>query len=149
MAAKEKKRFLTPAAIAGVEDRPFEEVELPEWGGWLRVRAISASAYDDLIEACSVPVLDENGDPRLDESGDVVYELSESMLKPRLVAAALVDHAGEPMFTVEEAEALMNKSVAPVARLFATIERVMGLDVDEKAAKRTFRSGGPGSGGDE
>jgi len=85
-----------------------EYVDLPEWGGGVYVKAISAN--DDLM----ISARGEGG--------------PEAFLESFLTKVA-VDDDGRPIFTAEDMPALMNKSMGAVIRLVNAALRVndMGL----------------------
>lgn len=138
-AGKKRRKFLTLADIEKVEDRPITEVEIPEWGGWFRIRPLTAEAWEDA-----------QNQARIEGTAD----LDELVVKPVVIAAGVVDHAGNPVFSVDEARKLMKKAVGPVNRLssalvISTLASLSGEITDEaeevEAAEATFLAGEPGS----
>jgi hypothetical protein len=116
----EPKVYLTPDAILEADDRPTADVEVPEWGGHVRVRALSLESYLDLKE----------------QAGDDERQLTRMMLHE-----ALVGEDGEPMLTLEQAGALLDKSATAIGKVMQAIANVTGSGGDVLTeAQRTFRS---------
>lgn len=91
---KAKGKLLTKAEIVAVDDLGGEVVEVPEWGGEVRLAALSVAAANALAE----PV--EGVDLRL-----------------RILAACMVGEDGAPVFTERELGELMFKNNEVVTRL--------------------------------
>lgn len=116
--------LLDRTAILGADDRRTEDVAVPEWGGTVRVRALSG-AERDAYEAGIVSL-------RADGSKAV----NMKNLRGRLVSLSCVDEAGNRIFTDEDAVALGDKSASALERVFDVARRLSGLsedDVDELA----------------
>lgn len=92
---------LTKDAILGAKDLPTLTVAVPEWGGDVIIRTLSG-AERDAFEASMVAA----GERRLVN------------IRARLVAACLVDDAGQPLFSERDVESLGRKSGAALDRLF-------------------------------
>lgn len=94
----EESKGLTRDAILGAQDLATEAVAVPEWGGTVYVRALSAGESLALQEA----VAEKRG------------------LAPviEFVAAVAVDENGKRLFAAEDVEALEAKSVAALMRVF-------------------------------
>ncbi len=105
--------MLTKEEILGAEDLKTEEVPVPEWGGSVMVREMSALEREE-FRAVSVA-----------EDGSV----NPHNFAARLAAATICDGRGNRLFGLEEAEALGRKSaraltrVADVAMRLSAIER--------------------------
>jgi hypothetical protein len=120
------KRFLTADEVHAADDLACAELEVPEWGGWLRVRALSLDAYLTIKESAS----------ELDGSEN------ERDLTTRMLAAGLVDGNGHPMFDQEGAARLLDKSATAVGKVMQAIAAVAGVTPEATLeAERTFRAG--------
>lgn len=107
---------VSKAAILAAEDRPFEDVAVPEWGGDVRIACMSA-AERDAQELRHLAIR------KGEQAGSI---------RANLVAACLVDPATmTPIFTPAEIEELSKKSGAVLGRLFNVATRLNGLDVEE------------------
>lgn len=116
--------LLSRDQILGAEDRKSEDVPVPEWGGEVRVRALSGAERDE-YEAYIVTVT---------ASGQKRVNLKN--LRGRLVSLACVDGEGNRLFSDEDALALGDKSAAALERVFDVARRLSGLsdsDVEELA----------------
>jgi len=120
--------LLSREAILGADDRATEDVEVPEWGGTVRVRALSGTERD-AYEASLVQV-GPNG----------TQKLTLANARARLVSLSAVDEAGERLFTKEaDVTALGKKSAAALQRVWAASSRLSGLtDEDVEKAAETF-----------
>lgn len=117
-------KFLSPDEILAADDRPVASLEVPEWGGSIRVRALSLDDYLSLKEQHTI---DGEADER---------ELSKAMLQ-----AGIVDETGEPCFTLEQATELLKKNTTPLGRVMKAIGQVTGSDAQVvKDAEATFRA---------
>lgn len=120
-AMSEQKRFLDKAAILGVRDIVTEDVWVPEWDAWVKVKVMTASERDH-FEASTVTR--EGKQTTLNMQG----------IRARLCVLCLVDEAGNRMFSDEDEYALGTKSGAALDRIFAAAQRVNGLrDEDVEA----------------
>lgn len=100
--------------ILAKADSAREAVEVPEWGQTLYVRALSARARD---------AWDADNTER-SKSGDAKLMVN---FRARLVALAVVDEQGQPVFTLEDAEVLGEKSAKAIGRLFAAAVKLNGM----------------------
>ena len=112
--------LLTKENILAAEDLTFEHIEVPEWGGVVRVRTMTAGERDRWETA----LLDEKG------------EVREQDIRARLVSLTAVDGEGKRMFDDGDITALSAKSAAAMDRVFAAASKLNGLsaaDVEELA----------------
>ena len=111
--------------ILAAQDRPFEDVEVPEWGAVVRV--LSMSGLDrDRWEA---EMLERNKRPAAERLANV---------RASLVARCSADPAtGERLFADADIDALGAKAARALDRVFAVASRLNGLsDADaEQLAK--------------
>jgi len=128
--------LLTRDAILGADDRPTVDVEVPEWGGTVRVRGLSG-AERDAYEVALAGV-------RPDGS----RRLNLVNVRARLIAMTVVDEDGARMFTDADAEALGAKSGTAMQRVFETAQHLSGLtdeDVEELAEGFALAPSEPGT----
>lgn len=119
-----KRRLLTREAILGASDIQTEEVEVPEWGGAVLVRGLSAKETNRLGVASSVRA-------QADQAG------AAERFPIDLVALAIVDEDGHRLFADADVEALGQKSGAALMRVFVVAQRLSGLDSAEIMAKNS------------
>lgn len=129
--------FLEREDILRYEDLKIEVVEVPEWGGAVRVRGLSGTERDD-FEASHL--VKRNGK----------HEVILHDMRAKLCARAIVNEAGIRIFSDEDIEALGMKSAAALTRIYQVAARLSGLtdDAVEEALKNSGgdRSGDSGSG---
>lgn len=111
--------MLTREAILGAADGRFQDVEVPEWGGVVRVKVMTGAerdAFESLVIARSK-----------------LGQLTENM-RATVVAATVVDEKGAQIFTEADIEALGRKSwvaLERVADVAARLNRLTDGDVEE------------------
>jgi hypothetical protein len=120
----EEKRVLTrDEVIAAIEKRhtEVERIAVPEWGGDVCVRRMSPEDIENSGLADQAP-----GRPK-------------AGLFAKVMAAALTDESGEPLFDEESAAVLAKADMITAARVFTEILKVNGLSDDElEAAVQSF-----------
>ncbi len=116
-------KLLSRDAILQAQDLPFEDVEVPEWGGAVRVRGLTG-AERDAFEQSIVETRGKN------------TRMNLKNIRAKLVALCVVDEQGNRVFSDDDAEALGRKSAAALDRVFEAAQRLSGLrkeDVEELA----------------
>lgn len=98
--------FLTRDQILKANDLPTTEVEVPEWGGKLIVRGLTAGFREKLI--FEMTAARAAGKPYTDQVA-------------RLAAECIVDSNGDRLFTEADVEKLSAKSPAAMDRVVAAI----------------------------
>lgn len=114
--------LLSKDQILSASDRKFIDVDVPEWGGSVRLAVMSGTARD-CYEASLV---------QIGKDGKAQNDLSN--IRAKLVSACLVDANFEPIFTAAE---LGKKSGAVLDRLFDACNKLNAVtDAEvEQAAK--------------
>ena len=107
--------LLSKEAILSADDRKTVDVEVPEWGGTVRVGTMSASERDRW-EAETY-------------GGDKPNTLD---FRARFVALCLVDEQGNRLFTGADVAELSKKSAAALHRVFKAAQELNAL-TDEEA----------------
>lgn len=118
--------LLTRDAILDAEDRLFEYVAVPEWGGTVRVRSMTGIERDRFESSIAQIRMDDHGRARVESRRDNVRALICSM--------TVVDAEGVNLFTPADVLVLGQKSAAALDRVFAVAQRLSGLtdeDVEE------------------
>jgi len=115
--------LLTKEQILRVKDIETRTVNVPEWGGDVLVRSLSATERD-YFESKLV-----------DQSGGKVRANLQN-IKARLASMAIVDEDGNRVFTEQEIAILGTKSAAALNRISEAITDMSGIskkDMDELA----------------
>lgn len=108
--------LLTGAEILAADDLPFEDVEVPEWGGTVRVRALRAGERREFEKRIEPDSVDS---------------------RTLLVGACLVGEDGKQLFTPEQFASLAAKSSVPIVRLLKVCMRLNCIgDAEEEAKKK-------------
>ena len=98
------RRPLSKAEIIRAHDLQTEWVSVPEWGGDVRVRGLTAGQRDQLEAA----MIDKKGQPAHVRLGQ---------FRSRMLMLSVIDEQGFPVFEEGDIPALMNKSVKAVERV--------------------------------
>lgn len=115
------KMFLTREEILAKTDLPYEDAEVPEWGGWVRIRALSGKQRD----AIEASIVEMNGTKRT---------VNLQNYRAKIVSASLVDVDGNRLFTEKDVVALGNTSAASLNKAFTIARLISGItdtDVEE------------------
>jgi len=126
MAEKPQLRLLTAEEILGSDDITFEDVEVSEWGGTVRVKALSGKERDH-IEASMIQL-------KRDGKGKVIgRQQNLTNLRAKIVAGSAVDADGKLLFTSDQVEALGKKNAAAIQKVFLVAQRLSALSDDDIA----------------
>lgn len=104
--------ILNASAILSADDLPRELVEVPEWGGSVYVRTMTAGERDRF----------EAEHRRRGESGDAYEDI-----RARLAVSTVCDESGALLFTPADVPAISRKSAKALDRIFAAAQRLNGL----------------------
>ena len=116
-----KRASLSRDAILGANDRRIETVEIPEWGGTVRVRSLSGAERD----ALDLFWTSQTG------------ATSPGNVRARFAAACIVDEEGNRVFGDDDVDALGAKDGAALDRVFDVILRLSRLrEADIKALEK-------------
>lgn len=119
--------MLTREAILASQDIKTERVEVPEWGGYVWVKGLSAHEREQFELAATF-------------ERDGQRQVSWGQLQARLVAMTVVDEHGERLFSDADVAILATKSAQAIMRIFAVAQRLAALraeDLDEIRANFT------------
>lgn len=110
--------LLSREQILEANDLTFEDVDVPEWGGAVRVMALTGWERDK-FESAMVTGRGKNRTTNMDN------------LRAKMAAAALVDEAGARLFTESDVRVLGKKSAAALDRVFDVARRLSGLTQED------------------
>lgn len=131
-------KLLNRDEILAANDRPFEDVPLPELGPdvAVRVQTMTGAQRDDwdaLITANTVAV--PAGEDA--QGGKLVrHEVKLPNLRALLVSRCAVDEGGKLLFSEADVEALGQKSFLVLNKLVAACQRVNKIGTAELEAER-------------
>lgn len=122
--------YLTKDQILAAQDRQYKEVEVKEWGGFVRLQSLDADA-----------ALQQEAIGKKREKGDATANPLTSML-----AASIVDAQGNTLFTEKDVAALGKKSPAVLVRLINEVKELNKLgDAEEGNSGASQGVGSPSS----
>lgn len=113
--------LLSRDQILKADDLKTEDVDVPEWGGTVRIKMLTGTARDK-FEASTV----EN------KGGKQRQNLAN--FRARLIAQCIVTEAGEVMFNSKDIDELGQKSAKALGRVFDACQKMNGFseaDVEE------------------
>lgn len=125
--------LLSKSDILSADDRPTEDVHVPEWGGEVRLRGTSVREWERYQKSCVD--FDGNGKakPRLQD------------IRIKLLVLCAIDENGNRLFTEADLNDLSKKSAKPVDRLYDRAIKLCGPrndDVEQAAADFTETENG-------
>lgn len=112
---------LTREMILTAKDLSFEIVDVPEWGGEVKVTTLTGTERD----AFEASLIDQK------RSGNTV---NTKNIRAKLVSMVCVDDGGDRLFTPADIEILGSKSASALDRIFTVAQRLSKLteaDMDE------------------
>ena len=128
--------YLTRDAILQSSALKTEEVDVPEWGGTVRVRELRGRERDEWEASLAVQ-----------RGKQMVPDVAN--MRAKLVARSVVGEDGEPVFTQQDVSALGELSASALDRVFEVASRLSGLsEADLEAAagnSGTAQDGGSSS----
>jgi len=110
--------LLSRDAILAADDREYEVVPCPEWGGEVRLRSLTGAERD----AYEQSLVQTRGKSR---------EMNLRNARAKLVALCAVDENGNRLFSDQDVAALGRKNAKPLDRLFDVARRLSGLSEDD------------------
>jgi len=114
-------KLLTRDAILQAQDLPTQDVEVPEWGGTVRVRALTGAERDAFEQS----IVEQRGKST---------RMNLQNVRAKLVALTVVDENGNRIFSDADAKLLGQKSAAALNRVFEVAQKLSGItpeDVEE------------------
>ena len=111
--------LLTRKEINAIEDLRSETVDVPEWGGEVRIIQLTFTAAQGMFTKAV-----EGFDPRL-----------------RLIAACLVDDDGAPIFSEEDLGELGAKNAEVIARLWKKCVEINGMTLKSDGSDKSTDAG--------
>lgn len=114
--------YLSADEILGADDLGYEDVDVPEWGGTVRVAGMSGKARD----AFESSMLN-------DKMTGVSKDQAMANYRARLAASCMVDESGKRLFQGSAVAKLGEKSAVALSRVVEVASRLSGLTEDDQA----------------
>lgn len=126
--------FLSREEILSKHDMMVQDVEVPEWGGTVRVRSLTGEERDNFEKSLILQVGNQMK-PNLRN------------IRAKLVALSVVDkETGKPLFSEGDLLALSGKNAAALNRVYEAAEKLSGLSKDDmEELAEGFSNGQSGS----
>lgn len=104
--------MLTRDLILAANDRPTEEVDVPEWGGTVKVRALSCDQKDTLDASLS----------KIGPDGKSTTDMTH--WRASMLVLGIVDEDGKSMFSLADVTVMGTKSPAAADRVIEVLLRL-------------------------
>lgn len=111
--------LLKKEEILGVNDLAFEEIEVPEWGGTVRIKTMTGAERDEFESDV------------FETKGNNSSKVNMRNFRAKLVSKCLVDENGNRIFADADIEALGKKSAKALDRVFAVAQRINAIGQKE------------------
>jgi hypothetical protein len=114
--------LLSREAILGADDLRTQDVDVPEWGGKVRIRSLTAHDRD-AIETAVYGAQKEG-------------KYAPENVRALYAAGCIVDEKGDPLFSAADVEALGRKSAAALNRVYEAVLELNAIaegDIEELA----------------
>lgn len=115
-------KYLTRDRILAVQDFATEVVDVPEWGGQVLVRELSASEVEKIGFDMATP------------DGGVDARKARGVMQ-QVVVWAVIDENNESVFNKNDVKELGQKSYPAIQRIASAIMRLSGLTAEEEEAE--------------
>jgi len=112
------KKLLTKKEILEAKDVLTEDIQVPQWGGIIRIKTMSG-AEGDQFEAS---VMIKNG---------TKFEVNPRRLRVKLVAMCVIGEDGKRLFSDDDIAALDKKSRPALDFVFKECQELNGIGDDE------------------
>ncbi len=121
--------LLSKEAILGAQDKATRDVEVPEWGGIVRVRTMSATERD-----------------RWESETYGTGKVNSINFRARFAALCLIDDKGARMFSDADIEKLGEKSAGALQRVFNAAQELNALSAKDIGDLEKNSEAGPSAG---
>lgn len=123
MAKKKSTTLLSKDDILAVDDRQEEIIEVPEWGGHVRLIGLDAWEQSEYEQSLMSAETDDDGNVKMVthmEGADI-----------RLAAMGIRDEDGNAIFSVDD---LRTKSGRAIKRVADRVRKLSGMDAQSRKA---------------
>jgi hypothetical protein len=115
--------YLNRDDILKPRDLKVEEVDVPEWGGIVRIRELTGEGQNAF--QASLRRTRPNGQTIMDQDGNPILDLTNASAK--LLVRAIVGDDGEPLLSLADVDALGQESGAVLERVALIARRLSGM----------------------
>lgn len=130
-----KKNYLKREDIQRVIDRAYEEVDVPEWGGTVRVRSLTGKEKDAFER--SLIIVEQHGKKTV-----AVPDLEN--MRAKLAVLSMVDEDGNMIFSNDDIPWLTEKSASALDRVVKVAQYLSRMnDVDFEEIKELLKNDRP------
>jgi hypothetical protein len=136
-----KLKLLNRDAILAADDQQTVDIDVPEWGGQVRIRSLSGSERDHYL--ASLYTMKPNG-----QGGMEVASVNVQGSAARLVSLVTIDDTGGRLFSEADVLALDAKNGVALDRVFKAASKLSRLNqtIDQvKADLGVAQNGSSGS----
>lgn len=116
--------LLSKEGILKAQDLRFEDVAVPEWGGTVRIKAMTARELDR-YEIAKLPDLSGVSVQNVDFLETMKGRIGN--VRATLVAHTAIDAEGKLLFSAEDVAALGEKNAGALDRLFQVAQRLNAI----------------------
>lgn len=133
--------LLSRAQMLNADDTVYDYVHVPQWGGHVRIKSLTAGERERYEESTMTRVQTPDG---------MTKEQVLLGIRAKLVVLAVVDEKGQAVFKKEDAPVLLRKNTAAVQLVYEAIQRLSGMRkadvVDAGETSSSARNGASSSG---
>lgn len=116
--------MLSKEDILRINDLRVEVVDVPEWGGQVKIRELTAGQRDKF---------EQDNMQRIGKS----YQVNLIDMRARLAALSIIDDNGNRMFNDSEIRRLSEKSAKALDRIFNACQRLNALGSNDDILKNS------------
>ena len=109
---------LTREQILKASDIAIEKVSVPEWGGDVYVKGMTAKERDSFESSIII-------------KAGKHQRVNMNNIRAKLVARSICDKDGELMFTEKDVSVLADKSASAMQKVFAVAQRLSGITEED------------------
>ena len=126
-------KFLTAADILNAKDLREKVIEVPEWGGSVTLRELTANDRDWLQASMVTDADDVKGAITIENEGGT--KLAITGFQTKLVALSIVDESGKRLFNNDQIKDLADKSGIVLTRIASECVTFNKMENDEEDLK--------------
>lgn len=110
--------YLSKKQILEADDIPIDDLEVPEWGGMIRMRGLTGEQRDDY----ETTIMQQNEEGQWSSTKEALQNA-----RAKLVVLTIIDAEGKLVFDQKDVEALGKKSAVALNRVWNKARELSGL----------------------